>query len=126
MRAETCGCPQPRDRQEIHRLQWKVANWMRFHASIAPARQSHPSNTPLQCLWFPNDSSQIQRTSASSLVPTLLRNKSYRREAIFETDRDSLTNSERNSVGYLKVLLLSRTSRKVREAKNIRITSDTM
>ena len=38
----------------------------------------------------------------------------------------SLTNRERSSVGYLKLLLLSRTSRKVKDAKNIRIASDTM
>jgi len=38
----------------------------------------------------------------------------------------SLTNRERSSVGYLKLLLLSRTSRKVKDAKNIRIARDTI
>src|SRR3989475_12534105 len=38
----------------------------------------------------------------------------------------SLTNRERSSVGYLKLLLLSRTSRKVKEAKNIRTARDTI
>src|SRR6266849_5206897 len=126
MRAETCGRSQPRDRQEIHRLQRKMANRMQFYASTASIRQSHTSVPTLQRLWLSDDPSQIERTPAASLLPALLRDKSWSREILFRGNGGSSTNREWGSVGYLKLLLLSRTSKKVKDAKNIRITSDTM
>src|SRR6267143_1246713 len=126
MRAETCCRSQPRDRQEIHRLQREMANRMQLYASIASIRQSHPSVPSLQHVRLPNDSSKISRAPAASLLPALLRSKSWRFEIVFKANGDFFTNRERSSVCYLKLLLLSRTSRKVKDAKNIRIASDTM
>src|SRR5438132_1902783 len=126
MRAETCGRSQPRDRQEIHRLQRKMANRMQFYASTASIRPSHASVPSMQYLRLPNDSSKIQRTPTAGLLSELLRSKSWRYEILAQANGGSLTNRERSSAGYLKLLLLSRTSRKVKDAKNIRIASDTM
>lgn len=126
MRAETFSRSQPWDRQEIHRLYREMANWVQLFATIASIRQSHPSVQAVQYLRLPNDSSKIKRTPPTSLLPALLLNKSWRCEIVFQANRGSLANRGRSSVGYLKLLLLSRTSKKVKDAKNIRIARDAM
>src|SRR5438876_7303582 len=126
MQDETCCRSQSREWQKIHRLQRQMANRMQFYSSIASIRQSYALEAPLQCLWISDGPSEVKRTSTASLVSTLLCNESQRSEARFQQEQDSHTNTSGSSRCYLKLLLLSRTRRKVRDAKNIKITSDTM